>query len=102
MPIHPSPQLARRSWLDLRGPWAFAFDDDDVGLRDGWPQSARRFDRTIDVPFPPESMASGIGDRSEHAVVWYRRTFRVSELDPPGPRPRLIARFGAVDYAARV
>lgn len=100
MPVlHPRPQLARECWVDLRGPWGFAYDDHDVGLQDGWCERADIFTRTIIVPFPPESSASGIGDPSFHPVVWYRRTFEVS----PGNRDRrLILHCGAIDYRARV
>ena len=27
------------------------------------------------MPYPPESPASGVGERGYHRVVWYRRTF---------------------------
>ena len=30
---YPRPQLVRPLWTDLSGPWAFAFDDDDRGIR---------------------------------------------------------------------
>ena len=30
---YPRPQLVRAGWLDLSGPWTFAFDDDDRGRR---------------------------------------------------------------------
>ena len=94
---HPCPQLARAHWLDLCGSWRFAFDDNDEGLDGGWGESTEPFDRTIVVPFPPESKASGIGDTGYHPVVWYRRTFSAD----PG-RGRLLLHFGAVDYRARV
>jgi beta-galactosidase/beta-glucuronidase len=97
--LHPRPQLARQRWTDLSGPWAFAFDDGDVGLAEGWPHRADGFDRTIVVPFPPESRASGIGETGYHPVVWYRRTFRVPAEDRGG---RLLLHFGAVDYRAAV
>ncbi|MFO7167377.1 MAG: glycoside hydrolase family 2 TIM barrel-domain containing protein [Chloroflexota bacterium] len=96
--IHPRPQLARPRWIDLCGPWQFAFDDDDRGLRDGWVHRTEPFDRTITVPFPPESRASGIGDPAPHPVVWYRRTFQL----PAERSDRLILHFGAVDYRADV
>ena len=102
MALHPTPQLARREWTDLRGPWRFAYDDADVGLRQGWQDQPDCFDRTIEVPFPPESRASGIGDTSEHPVVWYRRTFRVSDVAGLDRDGRLLLHFGAVDYEARV
>ncbi|HKG57814.1 MAG TPA: glycoside hydrolase family 2 TIM barrel-domain containing protein [Candidatus Limnocylindrales bacterium] len=102
MPLHPFPQLARRAWTDLRGTWAFAYDDANAGLRDEWQDQPDCFDRRIEVPFPPESRASGIGDTTEHPVVWYRRTFRRGDVAGLGRDARLLLHFGAVDYEARV
>ena len=96
---HPRPQFTRARWTDLSGPWGFAYDDGDSGLTEDWPRSAAPFTRTIIVPFPPESAASGIGDRRYHPIVWYRRTFR---LGPNEKIERLLLHFGAVDYRARV
>jgi hypothetical protein len=98
-PVHPRPQLTRERWVDLCGEWQFAYDDDDRGLREAWQRRDEVFDRTIIVPFPPESPASGIGDPSPHAIMWYRRTFVVDAADRAG---RLLLHFGAVDYRAQV
>ncbi len=98
MSTHPRPQLTRSRWSDLCGPWQFAYDDKDRGLREGWQHRTDVFDRTIQVPFPPESTASGIGDRGYHRVLWYRRTFR-AERDPGG---RVLLHFAAVDHSAQV
>ncbi len=97
--LHPRPQLARPGWTDLGGVWEFAYDDRDVGRHERWQLRPDVFDRTIVVPFPPESPASGIGDRGYHPVVWYRRTI---EAVPPAPGERLLLHFGAVDYRATV
>ena len=83
---YPRPQLRRDEWTDLRGPWAFAFDDDDRGLAEDWIERPDVFDRTIIVPFPPESQASGIGETGYHPVVWYRRTIAITR--PPGQHSR--------------
>jgi beta-galactosidase/beta-glucuronidase len=96
---HPRPQRTRPRWTDLGGPWGFAYDDGDVGLREGWQEGAAPFARTIVVPFPPESPASGIGDEAFHPVVWYRRSFVADDIRDG---ERLILHFGAVDYRARV
>ena len=40
---HPRPQLARERCTDLGGPWGFAYDDADVGLRQGWPERSDVF-----------------------------------------------------------
>jgi len=96
---HPRPQLVRSGWRSLDGPWQFAHDDRNVGLADGWVSDAAPFASTIAVPYPPESPASGIGDRDEHSVFWYRRTFTV---DTDDRAQRLLLHFGAVDYTADV
>lgn len=93
-PAYPRPQLQRADWTPLNGAWRFCFDDERAFLAPGdipaWPHQ-------IVVPFPPESQASGIGDRGFHSVCWYQRDV---DLAPDGGR--VILRFGAVDYAARV
>ena len=96
---HPRPQLVRDRWIDLSGTWDFAYDDADVGLREGWVERPEVFDRTIRVPFPPESEASTVGDPGPHPVLWYRRRFAVPGADR---EQRLLLHFGAVDYRAGV
>lgn len=96
---HPRPQLTRERWTDLCGSWQFVHDDANEGLTQGWVDRPELFDRTITVPFPPESEASGIGDPAMHPVVWYRRTVQLAPEDQSG---RLLLHFGAVDYSAHV
>jgi len=97
-PLHPRPRVQRAAWTDLNGQWQFAYDDADTGVRERWQDDAKRFDRTITVPFPPESEMSGINDKGFHPVLWYRRTFTASAT----AGTRLLLHFGAVDYRARV
>ena len=82
-PEYPRPNLRRAEWQSLNGEWEFGAGSEPV------------FDRTIVVPFCPESQLSGIGARVGD-VVWYRRRF-----DAPSAE-RLFLRFGAVDYRATV
>src|SRR3954454_8506878 len=96
---HFRPQMTRPDWVDLTGPWGFAFDDTSVGMGQHWQRREDVFDRTIQVPFPFESPASGIGDTGFHQVVWYRRTVT---LAPARPDRRVLLHFGAVDYRAHV
>ena len=95
--VHPRPQLTRDRWFDLSGEWQFSYDDSDVGLNrcwyQNWLESSGVSERTITVPFPPESSASGIGDTGFHRVLWYRRVF----TPPHRPDGRLRLHFGAVD-----
>jgi beta-galactosidase/beta-glucuronidase len=97
--MHPRPQLTRAHWTDLGGAWGFAYDDERRGLDESWQTREEVYRRSIQVPFPPESPASGIEDPSFHPIVWYRRTFHVSSADAG---KRLLLRCGAVDYRAYV
>lgn len=83
---YPRPQFARGSFLNLNGDWEFSFDTDT-------------FDRSITVPFVYQSKLSGIGDRSSHDTVWYRRRFSLP-ADMQGKK--IIINFGAVDYSCEV
>jgi beta-galactosidase/beta-glucuronidase len=91
---YPRPLLVRRHWISLDGKWRFSYDDE---RRYRHPADITRWPLSIEVPYPPESRASGIGDRGFHAACWYQRDFKVDAA--PG---RLILHFGAVDYAAKV
>jgi beta-galactosidase/beta-glucuronidase len=81
---YPRPMLRRRDWMSLNGEWEFGAGEQQV------------FDRTITVPFCPQSELSGIGDTNPGDVVWYRRTFEAPRAE------RLLLHFGAVDYRATV
>jgi len=93
-PAHPNPQLQRSRWTSLDGPWRFLYDDERKLVH---PSEIERWGKPIEVPFPPESEASGIHDPGFHPCCWYERDF---ELEPDGGRT--ILRFGAVDYSARI
>jgi len=58
-----------------------------------------KFDRRIEVPFAPETPASGIHDTGLYKAVWYQRAFETPGLEHG---ERLILHFGAVDYHATV
>lgn len=83
---YPRPQFRRDNWLCLNGQWDFSFDEPV-------------FDRQITVPYACETVLSGIGDKSFHKTVWYRRTFTL-------PRQmegrQILLHFGAVDYSCRL
>ncbi len=96
--LAPVPHRVREGWLDLTGEWRFGYDDAGRGIDERWyGEHDSGFDRTITVPFPPESELSGIGDKGFHPVVWYRRTVSLT----PGSG-RTVLHFGAVDYRASV
>ena len=108
---YPRPQLVRDNWTDLSGRWQFTFDDARMGADDAWAaltdlSDRSVFDRDITVPFPPESEASGIGDRGPHTVFWYRRGVRLADIAGADAvrdqGHRIVLRFGAVDHHAQV
>ena len=92
---YPRPQLRRQSWISLNGEWGFAFDRTAAWRHPGeisWPN-------IIQVPFAPETEASGIADTSFFRACWYQRAVE----GPPLPAgARLILHFGAVDYEATI
>jgi beta-galactosidase/beta-glucuronidase len=98
-PEHPRPQFVRAAWVNLNGEWDFRIDDQNVGLSSRWFSTTEEFPARILVPFSFECAKSGIGDRSFHGCVWYRRQFSVP---PEWSGRRVLLNFGAVDYRATV
>ncbi len=81
---YPRPQLRRDSFISLNGEWDFCFEGKEM--------------TKIIVPFPPESEASGIGERAGN-VLHYKRVFVAPALDE---NQRLILNLGAIDQSYKV
>ncbi len=83
---YPRPMMKRDSFLCLNGEWSFRENDCP--------------EESILVPFPPESLLSGIGrGMGKHTRLTYTRTFTL----PDGFRKdRVLLHFGAVDQIAEV
>ena len=60
---YPRPLLQRNDWTSLNGSWCFLFDDE---RRLRHPGDIQTWPLTIEVPFAPESTASGVGDTGFH------------------------------------
>lgn len=100
---HPRPMMCREHWTSLDGTWEFAADPTDIGLAERWFESAESLPDRIEVPFPPESPASGLGRTQFQHVVWYRRSLDLDTVAADGlDGRRLLVHFGAVDHRARV
>jgi beta-galactosidase/beta-glucuronidase len=93
---YPRPQLQRDGWLPLNGAWRFALDPE---ARWSVPGQVEWSDRAINVPFAPETIASGIGHTQFFRACWYQRTLSLPSI---GDDERLILHFGAVDFSATV
>jgi len=92
---YPRPQFRRKEWMPLNGAWEFAFDESGSLHR---PHEVV-WSRTIEVPYAPETVRSGVHVTGFTRACWYRRKLRVPEV--PADK-RIILHFGAVDYEATV
>ena len=92
-PEYPRPQMVRRDWQNLNGPWDYAITDSAAA-------EPQRFDGHILVPYPVESQLSGVRRPvSNRQRLWYHRAFSVPAAWRAG---RVLLHFGAVDWDAKV
>jgi hypothetical protein len=109
------PRFWRSDEVPLSGAWDFAFDPDGDGASRGLQGADGEYPRVIEVPFPWQSVLSGVGDppperwepggsdavlATWRGTAWYRR-----EVIVPADwsaHDRIVLHFGAVDWSARV
>lgn len=84
--VYPRPCLVRDSFYSLNGDWELTATDGRV--------------ETVKVPYPPESVISGVGrSMGKRPHLFYRRSFSL----PAGfIKDRVILHFGAIDQIATV
>lgn len=84
--IYPRPQMHRDQWLNLNGEWEFERNERK------FPQ---KYNKTIQLPFCPESKLSGLGMHYQDGIgLFYRRCFSL----PQGfHRGRVLLHIGAAD-----
>lgn len=102
---YPRPDFERKGlkWESLNGEWEFKFDDADEGLYSYWHQDGLPPPlRTIQVPFVYQCPASGAYSQEAHEVLWYERKITDIRDNPEWSYHRLLLRFGAIDYEAKV
>ena len=115
--LYPRPNFERANlnWESLNGSWEFLFDDEDIGLTQLWQKdrlpshapasgdAKLNAKRTIQVPYVFQTPASGINESGVHEVLWYERSIEdIRSKEEKQEKYRLLLRFGAVDYHARV
>lgn len=85
---YPRPMMVRDSYLCLNGKWQFGAGESEL------------YDKEILVPFPPESILSGVDQvYPEEYSLFYKRTFSIPKDFNKG---KIILHFGAVDQIAEV
>jgi len=90
---YPRPQMERKRWFNLNGLWDYAITDRTA------PPPAD-YAGKIRVPYPIESVLSGVGCALKPSQqLWYRRTFT---LPADWKGNRILLNFGAVNWACAV
>jgi len=88
---YPRPNMVRDSYINLNGYW-------DLSIHHA--ETCSAYDRTILVPFPPESVLSGVGRIVQpDEYLHYRKVFTLPEGFNKG---RVLLHFGAVDQECTV
>ena len=91
---YPRPQMVRAGWTNLNGDWDYAVTS--VTNTPGRPEN---WDGKIRVPFPIESVLSGVGRLLEpDEFLWYTRKI----VCDPKPGERTLLHFGGVDFRTMV
>jgi hypothetical protein len=91
-PEYPRPTLRRTQWWNLNGRWDYAITAAAA------PQMPERADGQILVPFPLESVLSGVGvPLRPDQRLWYRRQFVLPDLDGWRGR-RILLHLEAADW----
>ena len=85
--IYPRPQLRRESYVNLNGAWELSVTGDKESY-------------TIQVPFCPESLLSGVNKHfDDSAVLCYKKGFTLPEHFNQG---RVLLHIGAADQTAEI
>jgi beta-galactosidase/beta-glucuronidase len=89
----------RDTWINLNGPWDYAFDFGESGRERSYQARADFHDLpdngTITVPYCPESKLSGVAHTDFIETMWYHRSLAVPAA---WAGKRIILHFGGVDY----
>lgn len=93
-PEYPRPQFERTDWVNLNGTWTCDLDITRTGIERNL-STSEKLEKSIIVPFCPESPLSGIGHKDFIDAIWYQRKLSIPS-DWEGKR--IFLNFGGVDY----
>ncbi len=96
--VFPRPDFIRENYISLNGKWRFAFDDDGELYKKLKTGEEINTPLEIQVPFPYQSSASGIGTEEQHENLLYKKQFIIKDADAK----TALLHFGAVDHDAFV
>jgi len=96
---HPKMQFKRGNWKNLNGEWSYEIDNSCSGIDRKLFEVNTSFSDKIIVPFAPQSVLSGVGNKDFIRGIWYQRKIDVNATELRGI---IRLHFGAVDYEAMV
>ncbi len=100
---HPTPQFMRNDWMNLNGVWTYTINMRPPYFSDkrsyNHEEHSTGFEKTILVPFAPESELSTVGYKDMIFSIFYHRTLQIPETY--GGK-KILLHFGAVFYHAEI
>lgn len=93
-PEYPRPQFERTEWINLNGTWTYELDFTNSG-RNRNVNRSEGFEKTITVPFCPESKLSGVNYTDFINQMWYQRSIQIPE---GWKEKKILLNFGAANY----
>ncbi|MHA1336726.1 MAG: glycoside hydrolase family 2 protein [Promethearchaeota archaeon] len=93
LPEFPRPQLMREDWINLNGFWDYLISSKKIRRIDS-------YDGKILVPFPIESILSGVKRKLKpNQILWYHKEF---DIPLSWKNKNILIHFGAVDWEAEI
>lgn len=100
---YPRPQFARKDWVNLNGEWTCHISRKPKCFRDVGSDDekihAKGFETKINVPFSPETVASGVHANEIIDTIWYQRFIQIPAA---WDGKCILLHFGAVFYHSEV
>ena len=90
---YPRPQLERKEWINLNGPWLYSITEIDS-------PKPKKADGIIIVPFPIESSLSGVMKNfKDNQAIWYEKDI---EIPKNWNDKNILLHFGGVDWKCKI